>query len=192
MISFAVFVFGLAIGSFVNALIYRMGAAHGSGRASPRSTLLSGRESVLHGRSYCPRCKHPLAWYDLIPLVSFALLKGTCRYCKRKISLQYPLVELATALVFVALAWSVLPKFSLGVENLMELSFPKVLELLYLWAVASGLLVIFVYDLKHYLIPDKVLYPAILVSSIWYLVSSIFFDLYTKYEILNTIYSALG
>jgi len=54
------------------------------------------------------------------------------------------------------------------------------------------LIIIFVYDLKHYIIPDGVIYPAILVSSIWYFVFGIFLNLYTKYEILNTIYSALG
>ena len=149
MISFVVFLFGLAIGSFLSAVIYR----------------LEKGESALHGRSYCPHCKHLLAWYDLIPLLSFLFLKGRCRYCNQGIPLQDPFVELATALLFVALAWSVLPNLSVGVENLISLSFPlsfpQVLELLYLWAVASGLLVVFVYDLKHYLIPDTIVYLAI-------------------------------
>ena len=65
--------------------------------------------------------------------------------------------------------------------------------------VSSFLIIIFIYDLKHYIIPDKIIYPAIfvsgiwyLVSGIWYLVSGIFLNIYTKYEILNTIYSAFG
>jgi leader peptidase (prepilin peptidase)/N-methyltransferase len=62
------------------------------------------------------------------------------------------------------------------------------LNLIYYWTIASFLIVIFVYDLKHYIIPDQVIYPAILVSGIWYLVSGIFFNLYT----LDTIYSAIG
>ena len=151
MVSFMVFAFGLAIGSFLSAFVYR----------------LEKGESVLHGRSYCPRCKHPLAWYDLVPLLSFVVLMGRCRYCEEKISFQDPLVELATGLLFVALAWSVLPKLSLGVENLISLSFPQIMEILYLWAVASALLTIFVYDLKHFLIPDKVLYPAIALAFLW-------------------------
>jgi prepilin signal peptidase PulO-like enzyme (type II secretory pathway) len=145
MISFMVFVFGLAVGSFLSAFVYR----------------LEKGESALRGRSYCPHCKHSLAWYDLIPLLSFVLLKGACRYCKEKISLQYPLIEIVCALIFVAIFSSSVPWLSQGVGNLIRLSFPQVLELLYLWAVASALLLIFVYDIKHYLIPDKILYPAI-------------------------------
>ena len=61
-----------------------------------------------------------------------------------------------------------------------------------MFLVSSFLIIIFVYDLKHYIIHDKVIYPAILVSCIWYLISSIFFSSHTKYYILNTIYSAFG
>ena len=75
---------------------------------------------------------------------------------------------------------------------LNEFSIFNFLNLIYYWTIASFLIVIFVYDLKHYIIPDQVIYPAILVSGIWYLVSGIFFNLYTKYEILDTIYSVIG
>lgn len=160
MVSFIVFVLGLVVGSFLNSVIYR----------------LEKGESALRGRSYCPHCKHTLSWQDLIPILSFVLLQGKCRYCKKPISWQYPLVELATGILFVAVA-------QLAVSNQ---------QLAYLLIVNCLLLIIFVYDLKHYLIPDKILYPAILVSSIWYLVSSIFFGLYTKYFILNTFYAAFG
>ena len=168
MISFVMFLFGLAVGSFLNAFIYRMERG----------------ESTLHGRSYCPDCKHTLAWYDLIPLLSFALLQGKCRYCTKPISFQYPFVELAIALLFVSL-------FSMVVENLVKLSFPQILELFYLWTIASLLMVIFVYDLKRLIIPDKVLYPAILVVGIWYLLSSVLFDAYTNYQLLIAILAAI-
>jgi len=147
MVSFAVFVFGLAVGSFLNAFIYR----------------LEKGESAFRGRSYCPKCRHSLAWYDLIPLLSFVLLQGRCRYCKAKISFKYPLVELATGILFVLL----LLKFHLVIPTLVPFSFPQVLELFYLWAIASFLMVIFVYDLKHFIIPDKVLYPAIGLVLLW-------------------------
>ena len=165
MLSFFVFLFGLAVGSFLNAVIFRM----------------EKRESALKGRSYCPSCKHQLSWQDLIPLLSFVLLQGKCRYCRASISLQYPLVELGTAAVFLFI--------SATGKNTTIVDF---LHYGYLFAIASLLVVIFVYDLKHYLIPDKILYSAILVSGIWYLVFGIFLDLYTKYYILNTLYSALG
>lgn len=156
MISLVVFIFGLAIGSFLNVVIYR----------------LEKGESALRGRSYCPKCNHPLAWQDLIPLLSFLLLRGKCRYCSKRISWQYPLVEFVTGALFLVIFW-------LGVP---------LTEVLYLWAVFSAFVVIFVYDAKHRLIPDQILYSAILASSIWYLV----FSELPKYQILNTLYSALG
>ena len=81
-----IIIFGLVIGSFLNAFIYR----------------LNIKKSVFKGQSFCPHCRHQLAPYDLIPVLSFIFLRGSCRYCHKKISWQYPLVELATALSFLA------------------------------------------------------------------------------------------
>jgi len=155
--STAVFIFGLIAGSFLNCVIYR----------------LEQGQSFLKGRSYCPLCKYTLSWQDLVPVLSFLFLRGKCRYCRQKISLQYPLVELATGILFV-------------------LIFLFAFNFLYYLIMGCFLIIIFVYDLKHYIIPDSVIYPAILISVIWYLISGIFLNIYTKYEILNTIYSALG
>jgi len=163
-----IFLFGLIVGSFLNCVIYRLEIG----------------ESFLKGRSYCPHCKHILSWQDLIPIFSFLILKGRCRYCHQKISWQYPLVEISTATLFllILLNW---PYFSS--DRLLFMA-----NLFFWWIISGFLIIIFVYDLKHYFIPDKVIYPAILVSGIWYLVSGIFLNLYTKDEILNTIYSAIG
>ncbi|MEK7127582.1 MAG: prepilin peptidase [Patescibacteria group bacterium] len=84
------FILGLCIGSFLNVLIWRL-----NDEKAPK---------FWQGRSICPKCKHSLAWKDNIPLLSFILLNGRCRYCHKKISLQYPLVELLTAVVTVLLA----------------------------------------------------------------------------------------
>ena len=78
---FALFVLGLAVGSFLNVLIYRF---------SERENLTG----ILKGRSYCPNCKTPIKWYDNIPLISYLVLKGRCRHCGWRIPLRYPLVEL--------------------------------------------------------------------------------------------------
>jgi len=121
---------GLIIGSFLNAVIYR----------------LSQSESVAKGRSYCPHCKHQLSWLDLFPVVSFIMLAGKCRYCQKTISWQYPAVEVVTAVVFALLV--------------SQFWFPYWLYAVALLAVASALIVIFVYDFYYYLIPDKVLFPA--------------------------------
>jgi len=177
-----VFLLGLIIGSFLNCLIYRLEISSSRPNALERSSRST--RSFLIGRSFCPHCKHILSWQDLIPIFSFLILKGKCRYCQQKISWQYPLVELATAILFV-LAFQL-------TANSEQLTVSGIINFCYLLIVICFLLVIFVYDLKHYLILNKIIYPAILVSGIWYLVSGIFFHFYNKYEILNIIYGAFG
>lgn len=78
---------GLCFGSFSNVLIYR---------------LSNNVPLTFKSRSFCPHCSHQLAWYDNIPLFSYIFLKGKCRYCHEKISLQYPLVELAGLIIFLS------------------------------------------------------------------------------------------
>ena len=153
------FVFGLIIGSFLNAVIYRIWA----------------KRSFLKGRSFCPYCKHPLSWKDLIPLLSFLILRGKCRYCRKPISWQYPLVEISAGLLFVFswsyiitennfLSFNFLPPNG---ELFSVLSLQNLLAVFYLLIVSSLLLVIFVYDLKHYIIPDQIIYPAIIIAGIF-------------------------
>ena len=177
-----VFLFGLATGSFLNCVIYRLEAS----------------KSFLRGRSFCPKCNHLLSWQDLVPVFSFISLGGKCRYCKEPISWQYPLVEIATALLFLLIfnyQFSLLRQ-GFGGQAIFNqypiISFQNLFYLCYLLIVSCSLIVIFVSDLRTYVIPDEVVYGAILVSGIWYLVSGIFFQAYTKYYILNTIYSALA
>ncbi len=129
-----IFVFGLIAGSFVNCAVYR----------------LETNKSFFKGRSFCPNCKHTLGFWDLIPVLSFVFLKGRCRYCKKKISIHYPIVEMLVGLAF--------PLILLSPE--MPDSF---IGLYFLLIVSSFLLVIFVFDLKHYIIPDRVVFPAILI-----------------------------
>ena len=141
-----VFILGLAVGSFLNCVIYR----------------LEKNKSFLKGRSFCPYCKHVLKLQDLIPVFSFLILKGKCRYCRKKISWQYPLVEIATGLLFVFIL-----NYELGIMNYEILDFGFILNFLFLILTFSFLILIFVYDLKHYIIPDKVVYPAIIISFVY-------------------------
>ncbi len=139
-----IFVAGLVVGSFLNVVIYR----------------LENGEEIINDRSRCLHCKHILAWYDLIPILSFIFLKGKCRYCKKKISWQYPLVELGTGILFIMI-WN----FEFGILNLESIfNFQYLIAILYLLFITSFLIVIFVYDLKYYIIPNKVIYPAIIMA----------------------------
>ncbi|HSW90058.1 MAG TPA: prepilin peptidase [Patescibacteria group bacterium] len=130
------FVFGLAIGSFLNVVIYRV--IHG--------------DSPMRGRSYCDNCKKLIPWYDNIPLFSFLVLKRKCRYCKTPISWTYPAIELLTGLLFV---WWYLVGFTFF--RLTATPFTLVQPLFWL-AVALLLLVIFATDLFSFLIPDSAVY----------------------------------
>lgn len=113
--------------------------------------------TILGTRSHCPKCKTILKWYDLIPFFSFILLKTRCRYCTKPISWQYPLVEVGTGLLFL----------------LLYLKFGFTLYTCYLLLVSCFLIVIFVYDLLHYVIPEEMLWPAIILSLIYLAFNSI-------------------
>ncbi|MBM3206171.1 MAG: prepilin peptidase [Candidatus Staskawiczbacteria bacterium] len=179
--SFLVFIFGLSIGSFLNCLIYR----------------LEKEESIL-GRSYCPNCKHALSWKDLFPVLSYIFLSGKCRYCGKKISWQYPLVEISTGLIFVIIflahqgilkadfQFSLLYQGFGGQAIFNQFSIVQFLNILFLLYVVSSLIVIFVYDLKHYIIPDKVLVPAIVVTFLYQL----FFN--SNFLFFDALLSAIG
>jgi leader peptidase (prepilin peptidase) / N-methyltransferase len=84
LLGFLLFILGLIFGSFINAFLWRY----------------KSKKSMM-GRSMCPSCKRQLAWYDNIPLISWLLLSGKCRYCKKPISIQYPLIEMLTAFMFL-------------------------------------------------------------------------------------------
>lgn len=85
LFTFILFLYGIIIGSFLNVCIYR----------------IPNKESVAKQRSHCMTCGHQLAWYDLFPVFSYLFLRGKCRYCGTKISMQYPLVELINGLGYV-------------------------------------------------------------------------------------------
>ena len=160
LVEILIFVFGACIGSFLNCVIYRTELQADMPKGSPRRKAVS----FLRGKSFCPHCKHTLNWQDLIPVFSFLFLRGKCRYCEAKISIQYPLVEIATGVIFL-LIFNFLNFYNFlnDTTNLTNVNFvvlAKILNLGFWFYIASALIIIFVYDLKHYLIPDKVLFPA--------------------------------
>ncbi len=104
--------------------------------------------SIAKGRSFCPQCRKKINWYDNIPVISFFLLGGRCRNCKLKISPRYPAIELSTAIVYGILLY----KFGIS------------FEFVYYAFLSTLLIAIFVIDLEHMLIPDKLVFLGILAS----------------------------
>ena len=113
---------GLFVGSFLNVVIFRFPELKG----------------ILVGRSKCPKCKKTINAFDLVPILSYIILWGKCRYCRKPISLQYPVVELATGIIFFLLA------------RAFGLNYQLVLYLL----IACVSLLIFIYDTKYLEIPE--------------------------------------
>jgi leader peptidase (prepilin peptidase) / N-methyltransferase len=141
-----IFFLGLSAGSFLNVVIFR---------------LESGKK-IINDRSKCMNCGHILAWYDLFPVLSFIFLKGKCRYCQEKISWQYPIVEFATGIMFVLITSYKLQSANYEYPTFHFSDFPA--SIFYLLFIVSSLIVIFVYDLRHYIIPDKIVYLAIIAA----------------------------
>jgi prepilin signal peptidase PulO-like enzyme (type II secretory pathway) len=139
MIPLLLVILGLVLGSFVNALVWRLHA----------------KKDWINDRSECVHCHHKLGPLDLIPVASWVLLKGKCRYCHKKID-DNPLVELALPLLFI-ISYSFWPG-SLQGSNLIEFVF---------WlAFLVGFMVLAVYDLRWYLLPDKVVFPLIILAGL--------------------------
>ena len=126
---------GLAVGSFLNVCIHRL----------PR------QQSLAMPASRCPQCAAPLRWYDNIPLLSYVVLGGRCRSCRARISVMYPLVELATALVCLA------AYFLFGPSPLL------VARLVF----ACAMIVLFVIDLQHRILPNVITLPGIVVGFVF-------------------------
>jgi leader peptidase (prepilin peptidase)/N-methyltransferase len=114
---------GACFGSFANVCIYRL----------PKT------KQIISGRSFCPKCKKKISWYDNLPIISFLFLSGKCRKCKKVIPLRYLIVELITGISFLLIY--------LNFENLYTITFLSILSLI--------LIMIFFIDLENFIIPDS-------------------------------------
>jgi leader peptidase (prepilin peptidase)/N-methyltransferase len=127
-------VVGLCVGSFLNVCIYRI----------PRGG------SLLRPRSRCPGCDHELSWFENIPVLSYVVLRGKCRRCRTGISIRYPVVELVTAVIFLA-HYAV---FGLSALLVVRLLF------------ACAMIVLFAIDLEHQILPDVITLTGLVVGLI--------------------------
>ncbi len=120
---------GAIVGSFLNVCIYRIPAG----------------KSIVRPSSHCPGCKHPIRFYDNIPILSYLILGGKCRHCKAKISIQYPIVELLTALAAL----------------IFFLRYGMSWTCLFYFLFTAALIAITFIDLEHQIIPDVITLPGI-------------------------------
>ena len=126
------FILGLVLGSFYNVLIYRL----------PRNV------SIVTPSSHCPECKERIRWYDNIPVLSYLILRGRCRNCGAKISIQYPLVELSSGFL------AVLSYYRWGMT----------FDAFFMYVFFSALLVLSLIDLRFFILPDVITIPGIAVG----------------------------
>jgi leader peptidase (prepilin peptidase) / N-methyltransferase len=157
LIVFFIFILGLLIGSFLNCMAWRLHTG----------------ESAL-GRSHCPKCNKQIAWYDNIPVLSYLVLRGKCRNCHQHISIQYPLVEIACGVLFVLAllhnlsaiggsaygGQSLISNFS---STLYLLPYTYYLSLLRDLIIISSMVLVFIIDLRWYLIFDITVLPVAVV-----------------------------
>ena len=125
---------GVIVGSFSNVCIYRI----------PRN------ESIIYPASHCPKCHSNISPKDNIPLLSYILLKGRCRNCKNKISLQYPVVELLTGLTYLIIYWI----YGVSIQTLIYI------------ILSSALIIIAFIDLNQQIVPDVISLPGIVIGFI--------------------------
>jgi len=148
MMIFLIFIFGLAIGSFLNVLIVRL----------PQPEISKYR-NIVGGHSRCPKCRKRIFWFENIPVLSFFILKGRCRNCGSKISWQYPLVELLTGFLFLV-------SFLMYGNSLVYL--------IYVLFLVGLLTAIAFIDLNNLLIPDSLILVGFIVSFVFIFFASHF------------------
>ena len=127
-----VIILGALWGSFANVCIFR----------------LPKEKGVVSGRSYCPKCKKKIVWYDNIPIISFFLLGGKCRKCKKSISIQYVIVEAINIVSFITIYYF----FGISVITVL------------LMMLSISFLIIFFIDFEHFIIPNVLTFPMMIVG----------------------------
>lgn len=153
------FLIGAVLGSLVKALADR-----------------SLYNKTFWGRSYCPNCKKKLQWYDLFPVFSFIFLKGHCRYCKKKIGIDYLLVEVIMGILVAFLFWQTFQNFHFPIRVNIQNIIAEVillLELIFKTFFIVVLAILFLTDLKKMFIPDRIILPSIIFGIVLNLVITI-------------------
>ncbi|MBP7927757.1 prepilin peptidase [Patescibacteria group bacterium] len=166
MLYLSVFISGLFFGSFLNLV----------------SDRIINKKSILFGRSICDFCEKALRPLHLVPLFSYLFQRGKCAFCKKKLSKYYPLSELLTGFLFVGAAY---------LTNVFkELNFFSVLGFFYFLVMLSFYVVLFLTDLKYKLLPNKVVYSAIIFAASFLVITTIVSFGVLYYRLVNDSFGA--
>jgi len=133
---FLIFYVGAIVGSFLNVIIYR----------------LPHKKSIIKPQSYCPNCKHPIRFYDNLPILSYLILHGHCRHCHYHIPIRYPMVEILSGLIWL---------FMIGFNNVQITTFSSIILL-------EGLLVLAWIDGHYGFIPDMIIIILAFIGAFYY------------------------
>ncbi|MDO8573975.1 MAG: prepilin peptidase [Candidatus Daviesbacteria bacterium] len=166
------FLIGIVLGSFAKALADRS---------------LVGKS--FWGRSYCSQCKKTLRWYDLFPILSFVFLQGKCRYCKKKIPLEYPITEVILGILIAYLFAQTFADFKFTVYSFQLTVLLAELVLKTFFIVILAMLCMT--DMKKMLIPDRIVKPAILIGAISLLALTIYKIGYLYYYLSQSVLGRL-
>jgi leader peptidase (prepilin peptidase) / N-methyltransferase len=183
-------VFGLFFGSFAGAMVWRLrrrqleqdeAEGYRPTKTSKKEIKMIKNSDVVNDRSVCLHCGHQLAWYDLIPIVSWTLLRGKCRYCHKAIGWTEPLAELGLA-AFFGISFFFWPY-----------SFNDIIDVtrFVLWlAAGTSLAVLVIYDIKWFLLPDRITFPLIGLGVIYSAVA-VYDNGFGVTGALNVVYACL-
>lgn len=175
------FILGLAVGSFINVI---------SLRYQPGNRLLD--KKIIGGRSRCPICHKNLVWYELIPVLNFFWQKGKCRHCGHRLSLQYPLVEILSGLIFVSIPW-----YLINFYQVIQLILRGEQVIWYYWLTLIWVLIFLLFlllsiiDLHHSIIPNQINLSLAILGGLL-IITSVAKQSYSQWSIVNSQRSFLG
>ena len=156
MIVAVLLVFGLCLGSFANALVWRVHEQEEVRHKKKPNKRYLHDLSISKGRSMCPNCRHTLAAIDLIPVLSWLSVRGKCRYCHKPISWQYPVVELTTSALFI-LSYYYWPRV---------FSVAQVAVFVCWLLLVVGFMALIIYDIRWMILPNRIVYPLMIIATI--------------------------
>lgn len=171
---------GLLLGSFVNALVWRLHEQETEAVKKSSAKKNSSRDlSIVHGRSMCSRCGHALAPKDLVPVLSWLLLRGRCRYCHKPIS-DTPLPELILPVLLV-LSYAAWP-------YILDAAHAAPIVLFVVWiGILTCFVALAIYDARWYLLPDRIVLPLTVLAGVFALLVSV-----QHYDSLQLLWAVLG